>query len=545
MTPMTALFWRQWRETRVALIGGAAFTLVLAASMGMMQATGTGIEPRELNLFAGFVAGFVAIGAGLSILFSHADGARLTSALTAQWLTLPVRGWKLAAALTFYRFTAFGAVVGLSLLILLGALTTDVYYDAPDLGTFGGILSPAGAAVFWFAAMGLFAVAQGVEWTLRLVSPFLAWAVYAVVFGSFLWSAEADLAWEAGLLQAYASAFHVGAALSFVGVIAQRRGLLNVLEAPGIVQPARAGKRPFRSPDAALRWLEWRIAGRWALGYSILATAAMFVIGPLMGWAELAFFSASFNDVELSQLLGASRTWSFMVFISSLYLALLAVISVGFYMTFVRRRTMQDGANLCYATAPVTTARLAKASFLSAVQLAACVLLGAAIASGVSALLSAAVATEMYPLDGRMYLAIMPGAALLLPLAIFAGYLSAAFTLPIYCLTLLIVLGASLAAGSDLTLDDGAFPVFSVMAAFGIGACAVYAFRHGHYGARGVIGMCAWAAIIASALYLGFTVGDVWSETGANASAAYIAACAAAIAPLAFWPAYLAWLRTR
>lgn len=544
MTPMTALFWRQWRETRVALIGGVGFALVMAASFAMAQATDNGVEPRELNLFAGFVAGFVAIGAGLAILFSHADGARLTSALTAQWLTLPVRGWKLAAALTFYRFTAFGAVVGLSLLILLGALTTDVYYDAPDLGTFGGILSPAGAAVFWFAAMGLFAVAQGVEWTLRLVSPFLAWAVYAVVFGSFLWSAEAVVAGEVALLQAYAAAFHVGATLAFAGVIAQRRGLWNAFEAPAIMQPARAAKRPFRSPDAALRWLEWRIAGRWLLGSGLLVTAATFVLGPLWSWTRLRFFQNAIDDFQYGQLLGTFRNAAGTTFQVSLMFAFLAAVLVGVCMAFVRRRTMGSGAGMCYAAAPVTTARLAKASFLSAVHVVACIVLAAAVAAGISAALTVSLSVDIY-LDGKMYQEVIPSVAILFPLALFAAYLSAVFTMPVYLTTLLIVLCVSLATGSDLVLDNGAFPVFSPMAAAGIGGCAVYAFRHGHYGARGVIGLCAAAAAIALTLYLGFTVDNTWNEANANASAAYAAACAAAIAPLAFWPAYLAWLRTR
>ncbi|MBI4559320.1 MAG: hypothetical protein HY706_17175 [Candidatus Hydrogenedentes bacterium] len=353
-SPIAALIWQQWRETRLilALTLLALFVESLLFNALRLNKTFYAIDPGVLELQDAVP---VCI-AGIVIAFSHARKDDLRPSLPARVLTVPVSTSRLAFTYLSYRMVAVGLVAGLAAMSAFSHGSATV----PDFGDVGLAILLSMAcyaylqAILWSAG-ALNVAAAGLVIVLTL--PVVAWLVVhflqiteAITKHSFGFRATiVDTGLIAFGLISLVSGFPLAA--SGLGVALERQGAWATIRSrlAGLVRARRKTAKSFKSPEEALVWFEWR---RFGVVVPILT---------VMWFALLSFAS------EYQMRVSSSPRWDITQYVGFSYLStLISVFIIGCLLPTQEFSDRLTGFSLFTMTRPVSTWTLAKARLRAA-----------------------------------------------------------------------------------------------------------------------------------------------------------------------------------
>lgn len=529
LTPATALIWRQWRETRVALRMAFAVNAAMAVALVPMQLSGNWMPAEELAETVRYIWTLSLFGGMLVVLFSHSEKRRITTALNREIFQMPVGTGVLAALLVGYRVFALIALTSATALCI-AALT---YYPAGGLGD-GERIRWAGEAMtaevfgaVLLSTLAAYAAFQAIEWTLRRFSHVLAWA--AIFAPPLLINTVVDESWRGHPL-VHGLTIAIGLPIALWAVRAERLGLWDRIRLRTEGRGRGAAMAPFRSPIAAQRWFEYRRAGCWLQRSALTGLAA--AVGLTL------YFAATDPRQAAASAMGPVE----MYFVTAIAYVLLCALLSGIAATVLRYRDRQTGAAALSFTMPISTLNLARAGWLMTARTALLIVVAAvAAAAALPVYLSRLPGLD----DAALPFTSFAAHGLLIAFAVWslyqfgAGMFAAFGLLFLPMLPLFAILDET---GMQTVLAVG----YPIAVALLIAGGAVYAYRREGLSPRHAAAFAAALPLAAAACLVMLTIDrGGHSQTIAYSPSIWAFYTLAAAAPLAVAPAYLSWLRTQ
>lgn len=344
-SPILAMLWREWRRSWLSMLLLVLFCCPLSV---FSDAIATAAAADDLSGAATFVGLFVF--AFVSTL--GRSGGRESQTMPRYFLTLPMGTVTWASLHFLYGVTTLA-------LLAFGLTSWHVYLFGPESGLpFGFPPSPWLVAAFFvcigslFEGLFLFVAGTGSG----VLAVLVAGLYVPATFAGTIYLAFADrLQFRSFAVSVWMAGTAVGYLLCLAGVALYRRGTWQGLRAyllweaiPGLARH----RRPFKSPDEAQVWFEWKRFGR----YFPIAACCMIA-------AAIALY-ALMDPRELHRLLRIRSNEPFPQVAMFLFLA---AIGLGIYMTIRRYWDHTSGFNCFVLTLPVSTRAMASARLKMAI----------------------------------------------------------------------------------------------------------------------------------------------------------------------------------
>ena len=338
-SPILAMLWREWRRSRLSML----LLVLFCGSLSLLCHAIAVLDGSEMDkssetgLFAGlFIFAFVST--------LGRSGGRESQAMPRYFLTLPM-GTVTWASIHFLYGAATIA------LLAFGLTSWHIYlFGAESWLPFGFPPSPWLVAAFFvcigslFEGLVLLAGSTGSGVLVVLVAALylpatIAGMIYLAILDHFQFRSFAAAVWMAGTA--------VGYLLCLAGVALYRRGTWQGVRAymllEAIPELARR-RRPFKSPDEAQVWFEWKRFGK----YFPIAICCM------MG--AMIVFWVLVDPSEVRELLDDGSGDPFP---TAAVFPILAAVGLGIYMTIRRYWDHTSGFNSFALTLPVSTREMA------------------------------------------------------------------------------------------------------------------------------------------------------------------------------------------